>query len=252
MKLSFRRPGGSTEQPLGRSRTRVLALTAFLVLISATPADVLATEPPAARTLLLVRHGHYLSDRSADPRLGPGLSALGVAQARLAGARLAGLPFRFDAVFASPLRRATESAQVIVADLPELGVEMMPALAECTPPTWRVELVAGESKEAMAACVAQLDAFFKARFVPARGSERHELLVCHGNVTRYLVTKAMRVDPKAWLELSVGHASITTIRVGADGSFMVIGVGDRGHLSPNMMTGASGDPERDLAVPASR
>ena len=46
------------------------------------------------------------------------------------------------------------------------------------------------------------------------------------------------------------HASITRIRVEADGSFKVISVGDVGHIPPNLRTGASGDPERSLAIPA--
>jgi serine/threonine-protein phosphatase PGAM5 len=209
-----------------------------------------AAEPPAAaRTLYLIRHGHYAQDPAADPRVGPGLSPIGVAQARLAGARLAGLPFRFDALFASPLTRARETARVIAADLPSAPIEIVPDLEECTPPTWRRQVIADEMPESLAACKAQLDRVFASRFRPAEGAERRELLVCHGNVIRHLVTRAMKVDSEAWLELSIGHASVTVIRADPDGSFRVIAVGDVGHLPPNLQTGASGMPERDLKVP---
>ena len=90
---------------------------------------------------------------------------------------------------------------------------------------------------------------FSERFRPAAGAERTELLVCHGNVIRYMVTRALGVDTAAWLEMSVGHASITRIRVEPDGSFKVISVGDVGHLPPNLLSGASGDGERSLAIP---
>src|SRR6185503_6341352 len=73
-------------------------------------------------------------------------------------------------------------------------------------------------------------------FKPTTGAERRDVLVCHGNVIRYLVTKALGVDTKAWLEMSVGHASLTTIRVEADGSFKLIAIGDRGHIPPNLQT----------------
>ena len=50
--------------------------------------------------------------------------------------------------------------------------------------------------------------------------------------------------------MSVGNASITRIRVEADGRFKVISVGDVGHIPPGLRTGASGDAERSLAIPA--
>ena len=64
-------------------------------------------------------------------------------------------------------------------------------------------------------------------------------MVAHGNVIRYLVTKALGVDTTAWLEMSVHNASLTVIRVQADGRFKVIAVGDTGHLPPAMYTGAT-------------
>lgn len=45
--------------------------------------------------------------------------------------------------------------------------------------------------------------------------------------------------------MSVGHASITRIRIEADGSFKVIAFADVGHLPPNMLTG---DSERSPAI----
>jgi serine/threonine-protein phosphatase PGAM5 len=49
--------------------------------------------------------------------------------------------------------------------------------------------------------------------------------------------------------MSVGNASITRIRIEANGEYKVLSVGDVGHLPPSMQTGASGDPERSLAIP---
>lgn len=60
---------------------------------------------------------------------------------------------------------------------------------------------------------------------------------------------ALGVDTSAWLEMSVHNASLTVIRVEADGRFKVLAVGDSGHLPPMMHTGATGDPERGLEVP---
>lgn len=235
-----------------RRLVRAALGAALLCLGSSAPGfGAVAPAPPAPRVLVLVRHGHYAADPLADPKLGPGLTALGVAQARLAGARLAGFPQPFEAVLASPLQRAAETARVIASDLgADVRVQTVAELEECTPPTWREQQVKDEPIEDQKACAAQLDRLFAERFVPATGGERRELLVAHGNVIRYLITKALRVDTKAWLEMSVGHASLTTIRVEADGTFKVIAIGDVGHLPPNYLTGATGNPDRDLTVPA--
>lgn len=206
--------------------------------------------PPAARIIVLVRHGNYVDDPSADARLGPALSPIGVAQAHLAGARLAAMPLRFDALYTSPMQRAHDTAAVIGMAFPGRRFVVVDDLAECTPPTRRTEVTKDETRADMAACKARLDRVFDTYFKPAAGGERTELFVCHGNVIRYLVTRALGVDTTAWLEMSVGHASITTIRVEADGRFKVIGVGDVGHIPPNLRTGATGDPERTLAIPA--
>lgn len=217
---------------------------ACLILLLAGALGASAADAPAARTIVLLRHGHYASDPKADPELGPGLTALGVAQAHLAGARLAGGP-AFDAIIASPLTRAQDTAKVVASDLRRASIETLPELAECGPPTRR----GAEASATERACAEKLDRVFAERFKPASGAERRELLVCHGNVIRYLTTKAMGVDPKAWLSMSIGHASLTTIRVAPDGSMQVIAVGDVGHLPGSLLTGAAGDPERSLGVP---
>ncbi len=230
------------------TRTTSVALAVLAAAAGLAAEDPAPSPASAPRTIILVRHGAYVSDpQESSP--GPGLSPLGVAQARLAGARLAGMPGRFDAIFASPLTRAHETARVIAADLPGLAPEIVPDLAECTPATRRREITARDRPEDMAACAARLDALFTQRFTPAAGTARREVFVAHGNVIRYLVTRALGVDTQAWLEMSIGHASLTQILVETDGRFKVIAVGDTGHIPPNLLTGATGMTEKPLAVP---
>ena len=224
---------------------RILAM----VLLGAAAVPALAAEASAPRDILLVRHGHYLPDPGADEKLGPGISTLGVAQAQLVGARLAGLPGGIDGHFVSPLQRARDTAAVIGESLPGAAFDVIDDLAECTPPTRRKDLLARTPAEEVASCREQLERLFLARFVPAEGESRTELLVAHGNVTRWLVTRALGVDTSAWLGMSVGHASITHLRVEADGTVRVVAVGDVGHVPTTLRTGAIGDPERSLAVP---
>ncbi|MEO6800869.1 MAG: histidine phosphatase family protein [Rhodanobacter sp.] len=227
----------------------LLPFLCCLLLIA--PLRAAQTAAAAARTIVLVRHGYYVPDAQSDKKLGPHLAPIGVAQAHLVGARLAGLPTRFDALYVSPVQRARDTAAVIGGEFPGRHFEVVEDLAECTPPTWRTKITAQEKPADMATCKAQFDRLFARYFRPASGHAQTDLMVCHGNVIRNMVVRALGVDPKAWLEMSVGNASITRIRVEADGKFKVISVGDVGHIPPNLRTGATGDAERSLSIPAS-
>jgi serine/threonine-protein phosphatase PGAM5 len=215
-------------------------------------APAFAADEAGTRTIILVRHGEYDADPAADPKLGPHLSALGVAQAQLVGARLAGLPGGISGLHVSPMQRARDTAAAIGQALPGQRFDTIADLAECTPPTRRSKVMSQEDPKELAACQAQLDRLFEAWFKPASGAARSDLFVCHGNVIRYLVTRALGVDSKAWLEMSIGHASVTKVRVLADGSMQVLSVGDVGHLPPNLQSGTSADPERSLEIPSLR
>ncbi len=237
---------------MNRSKMNQIAATAIGAAIIVFSSFAAAADPVAtsARNIVLIRHGNYVADPGADAKLGPGLSPLGVAQAQLVGARLAGLPIHFDALYASPLQRARDTAAIIAENFPGRSFNVLEDLEECTPPTRRSEVTKDEKSEDLVACKARFDRLFEAHFKPVDGAERTEMYVCHGNVIRYLTTRALGVDSKAWLEMSVHHASITRIRVEVDGRFKVISVGDSGYMPANMLTGSTGDEERSLVIPA--
>lgn len=221
---------------------KVLCCT-LLALVSGIAA---AQQPAVTHTLYLIRHGAYVADRNADPQLGPGLTALGIAQARLIAARLSGAGVTFDSMTSSTLQRARDTAAVMHETLASVPVAQSPLLRECMPPVF--ESVEGEAAE-RAACAKQLDQAFAEFFRPASKTSRNDILVAHGNVIRYLVMKALKVDTRAWLGMTVPHASLTVIQVYADGSIKVLAVGDSGHIpSPLLSWGDASD--RQLAVPA--
>ncbi len=224
----------------------------LLFLSGSVPLPVEAegeVEGDGVRTIYLVRHGYYDHNDDADPDVGKALVPLGVAQARLLGARLRGLPVEIDALYSSTMTRARQTARVINEDLPHLDLQKTRILRECTPTTWREDIMEGLDPGEAAECETQLEQAFKEFFVPSPDKDRHEVLVCHGNVIRYLVTRAQGVDPHSWLMMSVGNCSITVIRIKADGSFKILGVGDVGHLPPNLQTGIFNDAG-PLSVPS--
>jgi serine/threonine-protein phosphatase PGAM5 len=219
-----------------------------LVLVSGIAAAA-ESQSGAPRTLYLVRHGAYVPDRDADPKFGPGLTPLGIAQARLIAARLNGSGVTFDSMTSSTLLRARETAAVIHETLANVPLAQSPLTSECTPPVF--EEATGEIARERAECAKQLDQAFAEFFTVAKGARRYDILVAHGNVIRYLVVKALKVDPRSWAGMSVAHASLTIIQVQPDGSMKVLAVGDSGHIpSPLLSWGDAGD--RQLVAPTTR
>jgi serine/threonine-protein phosphatase PGAM5 len=210
------------------------------VAFAASPQD--PPRPGFTRIIYLVRHGAYDEAAKADPGVGGALTPLGIAEARLVGARLRGLPLHFDSITSSTMERARETAAIIRESLPDVELGRSSDLTECTPPAFRP--LKGESAEEQAACARRLDHVFAARFTPAIAGDSTDLIVAHGNVIRYLVAKALGVDTRAWINFSIPHASLTVIRIRADGTMSVIAVGDIGHIPPNMQSwGADSDPQ---------
>jgi serine/threonine-protein phosphatase PGAM5 len=225
---------------------RVLIAAALLCVGTATPAaDAAVSSSSFVRTIYLVRHGAYLPDPKANPQSGPGLSVLGIAQARLAATRLRSMPFAMDTLVSSNLTRAQQTAAIVREQLAGVPASSTALLGECTPPA-TIDL--RESGGTLGACQRKLDAAFAKFFVPASGADRHDVLVCHGNVIRYLTMKSLGVDAKSWIGLSVAHASLTIVQVHPNGAMKVVAVGDAGHIPANLQSwGDDNDP--NLVVP---
>jgi len=200
------------------------------------------------RTLYLIRHGEY---NQKDPRssfVGKGLVPLGIAQARLVAARLRTYPVRFDSLYSSTMTRAIETALVINQDFPYLKLKKSPLISECTPPAWRIKKI--DMKRAMT-CKRRLDRAFKVFFVPAADGEKNDIVVCHGNVIRYFVTKVLGVDTRAWLNMSIYNCSLTVVRIYPDGHMKLVSYNDIGHIPPSMQTQPGPEEElKLLKVPA--
>ena len=69
----------------------------------------------------------------------------------------------------------------------------------------------------------------------------NDIIVCHGNVIRYFVTKVLNVDTMSWLQMSIGNCSLTIIRMKPDGSMKLVSFNDVGHIPPNMQTETGGN-----------
>jgi serine/threonine-protein phosphatase PGAM5 len=202
------------------------------------------------------------------------LTELGRLQATLTGARLrevaAAGGFTLDAVHHSDQARAAQTAELIVRELGSalarsdeaaasgarapngpaavalaaeptaLPVYADPGLREGNP---AAPVPSSPSYQPSARSIeedgARIEAAFRRYFYRPpleQAHDTHEVVVCHGNVIRFCVCRALQVDPQAWLRLSVYNCGITTVRIASHGGVSVSQLGDTGHLPADTVT----------------
>ena len=182
----------------------------LLVLSCLAAVAAVAAETPT-RTLTLVRHGFYDYVKGADEKKVMGLNALGREQAAFVAARLSALPVKFDVLVSSELTRARETGDII-ADKLGRTCARDGRLNEVTPPGLGLK-----PEQIDAGAEAQLQAAWEHFTAPNAAGATHELLICHGNVIRWFVCRALGVDPKHWTRLEIANCSVTMIQVRGDG-----------------------------------
>lgn len=236
----------------GVSRAGFAACAAAIALLASTFATVAPAQPSppggqGVRYLYLIRHGAYDRDSLADDRTGNGLNALGHEQARLLGKRLAGLPIRIGSMVTSDYARARQTADDLARAL-RLTPVVDSLIHECTPTTDRPDLVLRNTPEKFARCDSSLGAAWSKYVRPAPEADVHQLLVCHGNVIRWFVSRVVARDPSRWILFDIGNASLTVIAVRPDGVPRLVTFSDVGHLPVEKQTwvgrGAGWGPSR--------
>ncbi len=177
------------------------------------------------RTLFFVRHGQY--DTSDGGRLTP----LGREQASATGRFLT--RHAFDAVWASTLPRAKETASILG------GILANAKRVRCSRLLCEGMYTKVEGYELSAAERAgdrtRADRAFEMLFKKSR-TDRTELVVCHGNLIRYLVCRAIDVPFARWMRMTSHHCAITRVLVRASGSIRLCSYNETGHLPAELVT----------------
>jgi serine/threonine-protein phosphatase PGAM5 len=217
-----------------RCATNILILLSILLAVPVFA--VLPDRDEPVRTIILIRHGEYEHDEDCDEDVGCGLVVLGRQQARLTGDRLKAMPIAFTSIQASAMTRARQTGEIIAERFPGLDLALQRDIRECTPSTWREDIMADLEPGEAAECEANLEAAWQRIFVPASDANEYDIVVCHGNVIRWFATKVLEVDPMAWLGMSVANCSLTVVQVRADGSKKLIAFADSGHIPYSMTT----------------
>jgi serine/threonine-protein phosphatase PGAM5 len=195
----------------------------------------------ANRTLYLVRHGQY--DTAVNLRDGGGLTALGKQQAEYAGKALAETPI--TKIYASTMVRAIETANIIahmvkanymVSDLLREAIPSIPPRL-ATQILMMMEQDPELTHEAIHEDQVRADEAFEHFFRPPPDDDPIAVvLVCHGNIMRYLTCKALGVNTDTWAKLSIHHCGITTIVVEQSGLMRLVTHNETRHLPVELVT----------------
>ena len=214
----------------------------------------------AVRHLYLVRHAQR--EPTVGPHaLGPGLTLLGWKQAHLTAHRLATL--KIDVIHTSSLRRTMETARIIALEFEGIPIRPSSLLWECIPAipdyamewhrkhenvdTGSIKIPAvmkpwvdlwgeGTTLKEMEEGFEQDRAAWEKYFAPAQGKDRHDIIVCHGNLMRYFVMRALMAPSEGWCNANLYNCGISEIDVNNDGTITLMSHNDNGHLPDEMKT----------------
>jgi serine/threonine-protein phosphatase PGAM5 len=176
------------------------------------------------RTLVFLRHGQYdAEDRGV-------LTPLGREQARLTALYLE--VFRFDLVWSSTLPRARETADIVARHLGSKRVRHTGLLREgLYTKVVGYDVPPSERREDRA----RADAAY-AKIVRTSRTERTELVVCHGNLIRYIMCRALKTPVTKWLRMTTSHCGLTRVLVRDTGAVRVVSYNETSHLPAKLVT----------------
>uniref|UniRef100_A0A8D0NY04 Serine/threonine-protein phosphatase PGAM5, mitochondrial n=3 Tax=Sus scrofa TaxID=9823 RepID=A0A8D0NY04_PIG len=192
----------------------------------------------ATRHIFLIRHSQYHVDASLEKDRT--LTPLGREQAELTGLRLASLGLKFNKIVHSSMTRAIETTDIISKHLPgvcRVSTDLLRegAPIEPDPPVshWKPEAVQYYEDGA------RIEAAFRNYIHRADAKQQedsYEIFICHANVIRYIVCRALQFPPEGWLRLSLNNGSITHLVVRPDGRVALRALGDTGFMPPDKIS----------------
>ena len=191
----------------------------------------------AYRNIYLVRHGQYYMHQGENGALTP----TGNTQAHAAAAVLAPIPF--GRIYHSPILRAHQTADIIAQSLPEAEMYPSELLRECIPsipPGLEMALRSVDPNlngDTTRLCTERLEKAFNLFLVPPDGDEdMFEMLVCHGNVIRYLIARTMNAGADEWVKMIINNCGICRVMIDSSGERYLVSHNETGHLTFELQT----------------
>ncbi|VDP28761.1 unnamed protein product [Schistosoma margrebowiei] len=199
--------------------------------------EIVTSKPKCTRHLLFIRHGQYhYAKEDSDCHL----TGLGRQQLECTGMRLRELNFPYRKLYYSTMTRAVESAELVLNHLPDVQAEPSDALREGAPYVLEPPLVYYQpTPKDLEEDGSRIELAFK-RYIHRADVEQdadtYEVFVCHANVIRYFVCRALQFPPEAWIRFSLDHGSITWLVVRPDGRVTLRWLGNSGHMPPELIS----------------
>jgi len=190
------------------------------------------------RYIVLIRHGQYNTKEKLDADRK--LTDLGHQQAEALVERVASLPWKPDKIWCSTMTRARQTTAHFKKSPHFSNITFVedPNLREgrpCQPtPVFKRYTKAQVERDGN-----RIDKAFETLFHRASADQKHDtydVVVCHANVIRYFVCRALQLPPEAWLRFSLPHCSMTIIALRPGGTVSVRCVGDSGFLDGDQVT----------------
>ncbi|GFQ84800.1 hypothetical protein TNCT_510101 [Trichonephila clavata] len=192
-------------------------------------------KPTATRNIFLIRHGRYYSNEGVDEKRI--LTTFGLVQANLVGQRLKDLNLDFSKITHSTMTRAKETSKEIEKYFPDVTVESSDLLREGFP--IETEPPLNIDQKIIHEDGPRIEAAFRKYFHRANASQEtdsYEIIVCHGNVIRYCLLRALQVPPEFWNNFVLFHCSISRVSIDPEGYVLVHSAGDIGFMPHDLMT----------------
>ncbi|XP_072381646.1 serine/threonine-protein phosphatase PGAM5, mitochondrial-like isoform X2 [Diabrotica undecimpunctata] len=194
-------------------------------------------KPKAYRHIILIRHGQYnLNGATDEDRI---LTKLGCLQAEYTGKRLKELDLPYTEIVKSTMTRAQETGSLISKYLTEVPVVNCELLREGSPVPPEPPVRSWKPESYFYQDGSRIEAAFRKYFHRAdvkQERDSYTLLVCHANVIRYFVCRALQFPAEAWLRIALNHGSITWITITPSGRCILRILGDTGHMPPKFIT----------------
>lgn len=189
--------------------------------------------------IYLVRHGEH---QDAEHGLVDGpLSPRGRRQAALLADRISGVPF--DAVWHSPLERASQTAAAVAERMPSVSPQPSALLFDCVPTGMTEDTPAvfepffGAVTEAeLEAGRAQMADAVNA-FLVRKSVESHVLLITHNVVISWFVREVLQMPEWRWMTLNQAHCGLSVIAQRQGRPWTLLTHNDLAHLPVEIRTG---------------
>lgn len=182
------------------------------------------------RNLYLIRNGQYLDDTD-------NLTELGQRQARLTAQAMRHL--KLYALDCSPYPQVVETAR-LVGEPHDIRVKQT-ALLRQYDSLRDIKLRTAEiffNEDDIDIQKTQLEIAYQTYFYPANElDDTHEILICHANIIRDLICRAIGVNPETWAHMMINHCGISVVTIDAQGDVQLLEYNQVHHLTEEIRTG---------------